>query len=92
MTWIRERLANGPVPSTQMIADAMENGFPKCTLRRAFKVMGDQSKKGGDKWVWCLPGQDDMDDDVLFDQANTPSPDANSAPAESSANSSDEGS
>ncbi len=56
--WIREQLANGPVPSNQMIADAKENGIAERTLRRALKEMGGQSKKDGDKWVWCLPDQD----------------------------------
>ncbi|MEQ8784808.1 MAG: AAA family ATPase [Pirellulaceae bacterium] len=56
--WIREQLANGPVPSSQMITDAKENGISERTLRRAYSELGGRSKKEGGQWFWCLPAQD----------------------------------
>jgi len=58
VAWIREQLANGPVPSSQIIEDAKENGFAERTLRRAYKEMGGRSEKEACQWVWSLPGQD----------------------------------
>ena len=56
--WLREQLASGPVPTSQLMTDAKENGFAERTLRRAFKEIGGRSKKGGDgQWSWALPGE-----------------------------------
>jgi hypothetical protein len=50
-------LANGKVPSGQIIADAKENGISERTLRRAFKQMHGQSLKDGGQWFWSPPPQ-----------------------------------
>lgn len=63
--WIKDQLADGPIPSNKMIVDAKENGYSERTLRRAFKEMGGRSRKEGDKWVWCLPNQDGQEDGQL---------------------------
>jgi putative DNA primase/helicase len=61
--WLNNQLADGPVPTSQIIADAKENGFAERTLRRAFKEMGGRSRKGSDgQWSWSLPGQDGQQD------------------------------
>jgi len=61
--WLQEQLADGPVPTSQIVADAKESGFAERTLRRAFKEMGGRSKKGSDgQWAWGLPGQDGQQD------------------------------
>jgi putative DNA primase/helicase len=63
--WIREWLADGPKPSTDIIADAREHGIAEKTLRRAFADIGGepdkQSFEGG--WYWKLPDQPDLPQD-----------------------------
>lgn len=55
--WLRHQLANGPIPSTQLIADAREHGISERTLRRAFKEMNGRAKKATEgQWQWSLPG------------------------------------
>lgn len=61
--WLHGQLTDGPVPTSQIIADAKENGFSERTLRRAFKEMGGRSKKDSDgQWSWSLLGQDGQQD------------------------------
>jgi putative DNA primase/helicase len=56
--WLRSELASDSIPSTQIIADAKEQGFAERTLRRAFAELGGRSKKGSDGvWQWSLPNQ-----------------------------------
>ncbi|HMO94387.1 MAG TPA: AAA family ATPase [Pirellulaceae bacterium] len=58
VAWLRSELASAPIPSTQIIADAKEQGFSERTLRRAFGELGGRSKKGSDGvWQWSLPNQ-----------------------------------
>lgn len=58
--WLRDALADGPMRSTDVIAQAKENGIAEKTLRRAFRDMGGKPHKasfdGG--WYWRLPGDD----------------------------------
>jgi len=66
--WLRDQLANGPVPSTQLIADAREHGISERTLRRAFKEMNGRARKATEgQWQWSLPGTlvDTADSTVL---------------------------
>ena len=58
--WLRDALADGPVRSTALFAEAKENGIAQKTARRAFRDMGGKPHKasfdGG--WYWRLPGDD----------------------------------
>lgn len=66
VAWLREQLANGPVPSSQMIVDAKAHGLAERTLRRAFKEVGCRATKDAGQWVWSLPdegGQEDCHQD-----------------------------
>jgi len=56
--WLREQLANGRVPSNQLIADARELGVSERTLRRAYKEIGGRSRKQDGQWLWGLGSQD----------------------------------
>ena len=58
--FLRQELAEGPVDSKQVIADANSNGITKPTLERAAKVLDvwrhpEGSPKHGGHWVWELP-------------------------------------
>jgi hypothetical protein len=55
MTFLREELKNGSLPSTQVIADANARGISERTLKRAKQSLGVKSiqVKGG--WLWALP-------------------------------------
>jgi putative DNA primase/helicase len=59
--WLREYVAHGRLPATQIIQDGKEQGFSEVTLRRAHKAMGGKSQKCdyGGGWVWYLPGLED---------------------------------
>jgi hypothetical protein len=62
--WLGERLAAGPAPSIQVLADAKEHGISERTLRRAFKEMGCRSRKGSDgQWHWGLDPQRGLQED-----------------------------
>lgn len=53
--WLRSQLANGPLASNEIIADAKEQGISERTLRRAFKEISCRAKKGVDGfWHWEL--------------------------------------
>jgi hypothetical protein len=62
--WLRERLASGPVPTSQVIADAAEQDIAEKTLRRAFKAIGGRSSKSkfDGQWSWELRSQDGQQD------------------------------
>jgi hypothetical protein len=55
--WLREMLADGPVPSKMIYQDGRENGHSEKTLQRAFKDMGGKPTKSGmdGGWLWSLP-------------------------------------
>ncbi|HAN99115.1 MAG TPA: hypothetical protein DCQ98_17535 [Planctomycetaceae bacterium] len=54
--WLRTELAGEALRSTQLIADAREQGISERTLRRAFAELGGRAKKGPDgTWQWQLP-------------------------------------
>ncbi|TWI58696.1 AAA domain-containing protein [Pseudomonas duriflava] len=54
--FLREALANGPVPTKQLKADADGSGLSWATVRRAQKVIGAKAKKSGMEagWMWVL--------------------------------------
>lgn len=58
--WLREALADGPIPSGQVIRDGKEQGFSEKTLRRAYKDLRGRPRKGGmdDGWYWDPPPED----------------------------------
>lgn len=58
--FLSEQLANGPVPSKTIKADAEEAGHTKATIRRAQKALGIEAIKDGMKggWLWQMPGQE----------------------------------
>lgn len=55
--WLRDLLADGPMPTTDIRAQANEAGFAWATLRRAKERLGIRPRKSGfDKgWIWALP-------------------------------------
>jgi hypothetical protein len=58
MTFLREELKSGALPSTQVIADANAKGVSERTLKRAKQSLGVRSIqiKGG--WLWALASAD----------------------------------
>ncbi len=55
--WLRELLAGGPLPTTEIKSQAGEAGFAWATLRRSKERLGIRPRKSGfDKgWIWELP-------------------------------------
>jgi hypothetical protein len=71
--FLKQVLADGPVPAKQVFREAEEGGISEKTLRRAkaelgirVKRLGTAGKRGGGGWAWELPradldGQTDLD-------------------------------
>jgi AAA domain len=61
--WLRELLADGPMPQRDVAEAAKANGISEATLRRAKAKAGIESRKQGNgrdaRWTWRLPGQSD---------------------------------
>jgi hypothetical protein len=60
--WLKEFLADGPVPSVDVFAEGKTQGFSEKALRRAQKHLGIKSEKASGygkegKWTWRLPEQ-----------------------------------
>jgi len=57
--FLREILANGPLPQKEVDADYKGAGFSLSTIKRAKKRLGVVSKKDGMKgvWYWSLPSE-----------------------------------
>ena len=60
--FLSDVLANGPVPSTEIIQDAEDAGIAEKTLRRAKKLLGvvayregESDRRGAGRWLWKLP-------------------------------------
>lgn len=55
--FLRELLAEGPMPSKQVKSDATEAGYAWITVRRAADALDVQRKKGGlqEGWYWRMP-------------------------------------
>lgn len=53
--WLREYLSDGPVPATDLFADAAVHGYPIRTLRKVDKQLGVEHYKSGNQWYWELP-------------------------------------
>ena len=60
--FLSDVLANGPVPSTDIIQDADDAGIAEKTLRRAKKLLGvaayregESDRRGAGRWLWKLP-------------------------------------
>jgi putative DNA primase/helicase len=69
--WLRETLAYGPMPATEVFARAADEGIATKTLQRASKVVVAKTKQGMDAgWMWSLPpkmvtrGEDAQDSHV----------------------------
>ncbi len=61
---VSAELANGPVPSSDVIELGGEFGFSKRTLQRACKELGGTPRKQAfdGPWLWRLGGQDANED------------------------------
>jgi hypothetical protein len=61
VTFLRDCLAMGPIPASDVEERAEKAGVKVATLRRAQKLIGVESKKigrfGESSWVWSLPSQ-----------------------------------
>lgn len=57
IAWLREQLAGGPVPASDVIELGGQFGFNERTLQRAFKLLGGVRKREGfhGRWTWELP-------------------------------------
>jgi putative DNA primase/helicase len=60
LEWLRQQLASGQSPASELIERGEQYGFSKRTLQRAYKTLGGQSRKNSfdGPWLWELPGQD----------------------------------
>lgn len=58
--FLAELLADGPLPTKTIKADADGAGYSWATIRRAQKALGIEPSKEGMKagWVWRMPGQE----------------------------------
>jgi putative DNA primase/helicase len=60
--FLKQELADGPVPSKQVFDDALAHGISKKTLRRAFNSIDGKPQKESGKlegnWFWQLPEDD----------------------------------
>lgn len=57
--WLREELADGPMPSAQVLKDGKANGFAEKTLRRAKRQVAEAVKDGfTGGWSWRLKDED----------------------------------
>jgi AAA domain-containing protein/primase-like protein len=61
--WLREALADGPIPSKQVLDDGEAAGFSRRTLFRAKKRIDVWARRTGGagargEWMWELPGED----------------------------------
>ncbi len=58
--FLADLLADGPLPTKTIKADADGAGYSWATIRRAQKALGIEPAKEGMKagWVWRMPGQD----------------------------------
>ena len=54
MSFIKNELAGGEVPASEMIRRSTENGIPKMTLDRAKQTLGVKSVKRQNQWFWVL--------------------------------------
>jgi putative DNA primase/helicase len=54
MEWLRDRLANGPVPATDLYEQGKAAGHAERTIDRAKERLELVSRKRGDGWVWEL--------------------------------------
>ncbi|MEE8253605.1 MAG: hypothetical protein V3R17_06695 [Hyphomicrobium sp.] len=52
--FLREALANGPVPATQLQGEAKDLGIAQRTLDRAKGRVGVRSRRREGHWVWEL--------------------------------------
>jgi hypothetical protein len=57
--WLKSILAEGPKPSTEVIALARARGIGRKGLLRAQKRLGIKPTQSGRAWFWALPGQSD---------------------------------
>jgi len=55
--WLRDALADGPRPASELFSEAAADGITKGTLKRAKGQLGVVAKKGGwdGGWAWRLP-------------------------------------
>jgi hypothetical protein len=60
MDWLREILAEGPVPTTEVQETAREAGLSWATVKRARPKIGAKAKRDGfgrgGSWLWHIPG------------------------------------
>jgi hypothetical protein len=53
--FLRRRLAGGPAPAAEILAEADTLGISLITLKRAKAALGIRSTKKGITWLWELP-------------------------------------
>jgi hypothetical protein len=72
-SFLKELLADGPVPAKQVKADADSVGLAWATVRRARKRLGIQPYKAGmdGGWLWSLPKMLNWDEDAHVKNVST---------------------
>jgi hypothetical protein len=54
-SFLRDVLANGPMPAADLEASAEDRGIAPATLKRARRTLGVQTKRTREGWMVCLP-------------------------------------
>ncbi len=59
--WLRNELVQGPKPASEIIEAGEHQGYSERTLRRAYKQVGQKTKKASfdGPWLWTLTDEDD---------------------------------
>ena len=68
--FLAEVLADGPVPSTELYAEAETRGIAKRTLFRAKENLGVGTRRVGKGWAWVLPDREVCQTHIMADMAN----------------------
>jgi hypothetical protein len=56
ISWLLQKLTEGPQSSTDMFIEAVQHNISEGTLKRAKAKLNVLSKQEGSKWFWSLPG------------------------------------
>lgn len=75
--FLKEELADGPQPSSEIFKAAKKAGIAIPTLRRAQKKIGIAARKTGEGWIWSMDTVDDHLDHLPENRVDTEFPATN---------------